>query len=86
MEDALNNHGPGHGGSGGQPRRRARRQPRGAGKALDAALLDVPAARAEMVSYAARLVRDPGYPSEELLWVIADLLATRIESGDVPSY
>ena len=65
----------------GQPVRRRRRRTVGG---LAMGILDgVPESREEIVSRARRLIGDPGYPTEEILLQIAQLLATRIEQDPI---
>lgn len=65
----------------GQPERRRRRRSVG-GLALG--ILDgVPESREEIVARARQLIGDPGYPTEEILLQIAQLLATRIKQEPI---
>jgi hypothetical protein len=65
----------------GQPVRRRRRRTVGG---LSLGILEgVPESREEIVSRARRLIGDPGYPTEEVLLQIAQLLATRIEQDPI---
>ena len=74
MDQELHNgNGAGH-----RPRPRRRRSP---ASATVGQLNGVPDSRVALVARASRLVRDPGYPSDDMLWMIAQLLATRIEKG-----
>jgi hypothetical protein len=51
-------------------------------KALDAALLQTPAARAEQVARAQQLVLDKSYPPMELIQKFSSLLALHMNSQD----
>ncbi|MFM1768368.1 MAG: hypothetical protein RJA22_897 [Verrucomicrobiota bacterium] len=62
----------------------ARRRRRRAVGGLALGILDgVPESRAEIVARGRRLISDPGYPTEEILRQIAQLLATRIERDPI---
>ena len=50
--------------------------------ALDAALKATPEVRAEQVARAKALIRDPGYPSDQVLDQVAEVLAKRIRSKE----
>ena len=81
MDNDLHHPDPGSSAGNGRPARRSRR--RRAPSAALQALQQVPDSRAGLVARAARLVRDPGYPSDDMLWQIAQLLATRVERDPV---
>jgi len=63
----------------GRSRRRRRAVPADLQQALEA----TPESRANVVARASQLVRDPGYPTDEVLGLIAQLLATRIEKNSM---
>lgn len=69
--------------SGGDARRRRKRARRADGPVVDpslvAALGKIPESRAEMVARARRLAHDPGYPPEETLRLISEILAAHLE-------
>ena len=69
--------------SGSDARRRRRRARRSRGSAVDPSLVvalgKLPESRAELVVRARRLARDPGYPSDEILRLISEILAAHLE-------
>ena len=50
--------------------------------ALDAALKATPAVRAEQVARAKALIRDPGYPSDQVVDQVANVLAKHIRGKE----
>ncbi|MEY2410881.1 MAG: hypothetical protein QOF48_3551 [Verrucomicrobiota bacterium] len=67
----------------GKVRRRRKRFRSRAGAVLDptlvAALGQIPESRADLVARGRRLARDPGYPSDETLKLISEILAAHLE-------
>lgn len=69
--------------SGGNSRRRRRRVRVRRGGSVDPSLVtalgNLPESRADMVARAKRLARDPGYPYDETLRLISEILAAHLE-------
>ena len=84
MQDQSHSFGPGDGDCSRRPARGRRRRTKPLASApvdasLSQALKAIPASRDGMVPRARKLVRDPGYPSDATLHLIAQLFLSHLE-------
>ena len=74
-------------GPNGQARRRRLRAAGGAHPSVDASLVtalgELPDSRAGMVARGRQLARDPGYPTEDVIRLMSEILANHLHSDGV---